>query len=79
MKPIKSYNFLLESKLPDGYVLGYLKDNAKLDKINKVNKDRSVFVNALQYTKGGPSDKIDVILKDDIKINIIKSDLVIKF
>ena len=76
MKSIKSYESLPLSQIPDGYVVGYVKDNIKLA---KVNVDRSVLVNALQYTKGGNSDKVDVILKDGVKTSIVKSDLDIKF
>lgn len=76
MKSIKSYDSLLESTVPNGYVKGKVKGNIK---IAKLNPDRSVFVNALQYTRGGDSDKIEVILNDGVKTTIVKSDLDIKF
>jgi len=75
MKSINTY-VLSEAKSPEGFVLGYVRNGIK---IAKLNSDRSVYVNALQYTKGSSSDKIEVILKDGIKTHIIKSDLDIKF
>jgi hypothetical protein len=76
MKPIKTYNNLNESSAPDGYITGYVKRNVN---IANINPNRSVFVDALQYTRGGDSDKIRIILKNGIKSTIVKSDLDIKF
>lgn len=77
MKNIKSYdNFINESKIPEGYVIGYVKQNVKLAKLPS---DRMVYVKALDYTTSGESEKIEIIIKDNIKTQIVKSYLDVKF